>query len=241
VVLGELSGRTGYTFVMWLADDANGAETIGFAAGGTGPRAFWALWEADTHNITYENTFDIAHNNVTTYTIEDAVSLDALTGRTGYTFVKWVEEDENGDETTGFDAGTHGAKTFWAVWAPNLPTITQVSSSEAGGMAGSAYRLMLSAAGDTDVVWSTDDDLPDGLELSPDGIISGTPTVTGTFVIVVKATNAVGEEEMEITIIIEPSIFGADDDILDPLFVLIIAAAGIFVVVLAAAVIIQRP
>jgi hypothetical protein len=87
--------------------------TTGFSQGATGDRTFWAQWAPTVYNITYDNTFNATNPNVTTFTIENNVSLAGLTGRIGYTFVKWLEDDADGDETTGSDAGTIGNKTFW--------------------------------------------------------------------------------------------------------------------------------
>jgi len=53
---------------------------------------------------------------------------------------------------------------------------------------GSAYHLTLTAAGGTGCcTWSAVGSLPPGLTLSADGVLSGTPTTAGTFVLEVRA------------------------------------------------------
>ena len=58
-----------------------------------------------------------------------------------------------------------------------------------------SYSQTLEAGGDSGITWSiTDGNLPDGLSLSSDGIISGTPIIAGTFTFTVKAENNAGSD-----------------------------------------------
>ncbi|GHU50148.1 hypothetical protein FACS1894127_4920 [Clostridia bacterium] len=63
------------------------------------------------------------------------------------------------------------------------------------GIIGTAYSRTLTATGATPVTWSivpvTGEALPPGLILSANGVISGTPTATGTFSFTVKAANGI--------------------------------------------------
>ena len=70
------------------------------------------------------------------------------------------------------------------VFLPDLP----------GGVKGSAYSATLEKNGGTaPVTWSLDSGtLPDGLSLTGDGAVSGTPTGVGTSSFTVKATDAAG-------------------------------------------------
>lgn len=54
------------------------------------------------------------------------------------------------------------------------------------------YSQTLNAIGETPITWALDEDssLPEGLSLSPDGVISGTPTESGTFKFVAIASNS---------------------------------------------------
>jgi uncharacterized repeat protein (TIGR02543 family) len=76
---------------------------------------------------------------------------------------------------------------------PVAPTIT--TSSLPGGTVGTAYSQTLSATGDTPITWSVGSGLPNGLSLSAAGVISGTPTASGTFTFTVKAANGVNPDD----------------------------------------------
>ncbi|MCL2143671.1 MAG: putative Ig domain-containing protein, partial [Methanomassiliicoccaceae archaeon] len=83
------------------------------------------------------------------------------------------------------------------------PTITYASATLPDGLVGAAYSETLTADGDATIVWTVDSGaLPDGLTLSSDGIISGTPTANGTFSFVVKAENGVGDDTMSLSMFV---------------------------------------
>ena len=71
------------------------------------------------------------------------------------------------------------------------------------GIVNTSYSATLTAVGDTPITWSIENgNLPNGLSLSPNGVIAGTPTTEGTFTFTVKATNNIGSDtkKLEITI-----------------------------------------
>jgi len=84
--------------------------------------------------------------------------------------------------------------------------VTVTTASLPRGMVGTAYSQTLTATGGTPISWRIfKDALPGGLTLSTTGIISGTPTVAGTFYFTVEAsTETVGTIE-RLFIIIDPS------------------------------------
>jgi hypothetical protein len=68
---------------------------------------------------------------------------------------------------------------------------------------GKVYSETLTATGDTPITWSiVTGNLPDGLTLSDEGVISGTPTAVGKFNFTVKATNEKGEGKKSLSITI---------------------------------------
>jgi len=72
------------------------------------------------------------------------------------------------------------------------------------GAIGTEYSQTLAATGSTPIIWTIESgDLPNGLILNADGVISGTPTAEGTFTFTVKATNNVGSDNKEFKIRIE--------------------------------------
>jgi hypothetical protein len=76
-----------------------------------------------------------------------------------------------------------------------LPAITLSPASLPAGLAGTAYSQSFSASGGAEGPFRfvvTLGSLPAGLTLSPDGLLSGTPTVAGTSAFTVTATDAGG-------------------------------------------------
>ena len=58
-------------------------------------------------------------------------------------------------------------------------------------LAGSAYSRQLFASGAASITWSLESGaLPTGVNLSPGGLLAGTPTVPGPYQFLVKATDA---------------------------------------------------
>ena len=85
----------------------------------------------------------------------------------------------------------------------DLPLIT--SAATATGQQGSPFQYTITAS-DSPTAYGADN-LPDGLTVDPaSGIISGTPTVAGTFAVVIKATNAAGSGNMTLTLTLAPAL-----------------------------------
>lgn len=79
------------------------------------------------------------------------------------------------------------------------PSIYTSSISE--GNLNTQYRALIQATGTVPVTWSFDGgELPKGLSFDKNGIISGTPTETGEFTFVVRATNEAGSNTKAFTI-----------------------------------------
>jgi hypothetical protein len=81
------------------------------------------------------------------------------------------------------------------------------TNSLSGGTVGSAYSEELSARGNAPITWSVESgSLPDGLSLSSDGTISGTPTKAGTFTFTLKAdANIFADDWKTFTIVVNAS------------------------------------
>ena len=85
----------------------------------------------------------------------------------------------------------------------SLQDIAILTSGLDGGLVGNEYSQTLDVFTlcDSPIVWSiTDGTLPDGLDLSADGVISGIPTNTGLFVFTVTAANDEGNHSKELFI-----------------------------------------
>jgi len=88
---------------------------------------------------------------------------------------------------------------------PVAPTIT--TSSLPDGALTVVYNQTLAATGTTPITWSIDSGvLPNGLSLNAStGAITGTPTAANTFNFTVRATNAGGNNDRALSIVINPS------------------------------------
>jgi fibro-slime domain-containing protein len=89
------------------------------------------------------------------------------------------------------------------------PAIT--TTSLPSGTVDTAYNSTLAATGNATITWGLDGGtLPNGLTLTQNGTISGTPTVAGTFSFTVKATNSAGNDIKMLSITINEDRFGCN-------------------------------
>ena len=65
---------------------------------------------------------------------------------------------------------------------------------------GQPYSFQLTASGTTPITWTCTDNLPDGLRMDANGLISGTPSKVGTFSFRVTATNSIGNDSRKFTL-----------------------------------------
>ncbi|HEX3873932.1 MAG TPA: putative Ig domain-containing protein [Solirubrobacteraceae bacterium] len=79
-----------------------------------------------------------------------------------------------------------------------------------GGEVGAAYSDQLAASGGTgSYTWSTTGSLPSGVTLGSSGLLSGTPTVAGSFSFTVKVTDSTGQfatEAASVTVVAGPAL-----------------------------------
>jgi len=142
-------------------------------------------------------TWDIAAG-----VLPDGLTLDANTGVISGT--PSVADVFSFEVRATNDAGTDvKAFSINITLEAEAPAIT--TTSLPNGTAGTAYSQTLSASGSSST-WSVDSgSLPTGLTLSSAGVISGTPSVAGTFTFTVKATNDGGSDSKTLSIKIDPA------------------------------------
>jgi hypothetical protein len=83
------------------------------------------------------------------------------------------------------------------------PVITTTSLPSPTALVGLPCSHTLRATGSPPITWTLDNStLPEGLTLSPSGVISGKTALDGTFNFTVKASNSVGSDTKQLTFVI---------------------------------------
>ena len=86
---------------------------------------------------------------------------------------------------------------------PLPPTI--ITTTLANGTVNEVYTVFLEATGNKPITWNIETGtLPTGLIMYASGVITGIPAIAGTFTFTVKATNAVGSDTKQLTLLINP-------------------------------------
>ena len=215
--------KTGHTFTEWNTQaDGNGTAYQ--------PKATFhinedtnlhAQWKPNVTTITLENnsqTFDTVNITYGTTTFN---ATPKVPSQDNHTFLGWYTQKSDGtqvinsagdlNESPGYvkngiwDNGT-AALTLYAQWHENtLPPKITTTNLPDGSINTKYEAVTLKATGTTPITWTIlSGDLPNGLTLSSDGTISGTPTKTGTFTFTVQAENAdpAGPDTKQLTITI---------------------------------------
>ncbi|RDB64384.1 hypothetical protein C1878_00540 [Gordonibacter sp. 28C] len=134
---------------------------------------------------------------------------------TQYKFKEWnTSSDGTG---TSYQPGEavdfeRGGNTLYAVWKEYRPPhITTTDLPFA--MTGELYSQALAASGTEPVAWSVaSGELPAGLSLSADGIISGTPSTKGASSFAVEAANDYGADTADFSItVVGPPVITVSD------------------------------
>ncbi len=111
-----------YDFAGWYTDAAC-TTRFDFTRLPSKTCTLYAKWTPTVYTITYV-TDGGTHTNVTTYTIEDAVTLTPAV-KTGYTFLGWFTDAAcTSAVVEGYPVGTHGSKTLYAGYSINQYTIS---------------------------------------------------------------------------------------------------------------------
>jgi PKD repeat protein len=120
-------------------------------------------------------------------------------------------------EMHGVDANGNqhiGIATFYVTPPASPPQITS-ADPPTPAVLGTAYSFAFTASGSPTPTFAlSGGGLPDGLTLSSDGKLSGTPTTAGTFMFSVRATNAAGGADagpftFEVRSVVEPPVFSS--------------------------------
>ena len=178
-VVQSCTVETGVTLLAQVANNAINTPSLGGIIG-----------RLDTGTVKSNNFYGSLTGNAT--------YIGGTIGRiTGAVTTISGNKYANVEYGIGFDADGFPSNSGCShVYAPTIKT-----TSLPAGKTQTAYSKALSASGTKTITWSISaGKLPNGLSLSSDGKITGTPTKTGTFTFTVKAQNAVGYETKELSI-----------------------------------------
>ncbi|MBB6461924.1 InlB B-repeat-containing protein [Flammeovirga kamogawensis] len=140
ITLSALS-RFGYDFSGWFTDAGftTPAGAIAIPNGSNGDITFYSKFTPQPdHVVTYHNVNGVTNVNPTSYspTITSPISLQGLSGRTGYNFVGWYRDSGLSTSITDIQA-TDGVLDLYAKWEPINYTISFNVTNSSGASANS--------------------------------------------------------------------------------------------------------
>ncbi len=152
--------------------------------------------------ISYSQTLTATGENPITWSIETGNLPDGLSLSTDGVISGIPTASGNFDFTVKATNSVGNDTKSLSITILTAPEIT--TESLPNGMEEITYNQILSATGSSPIIWSIESgSLPNGLSLSTDGVISGTPTLAGTFNFTVKATNSAGNDTKDLSIFID--------------------------------------
>lgn len=130
--------RAGYTFAGWTGTDIEEAiQTVTITQGSWGDREFAATWTANRNSIIFDPNGGVGEMPEQIISTDSSVPLTAnLFTRAGYSFVGWATAPE-GDvvyaDSSDYLMGTEAQYTLYAVWSPNLNSLSFDGNGADGG------------------------------------------------------------------------------------------------------------
>ena len=203
--------KTGYDFAGWYDNTALEGEAItSISEEETGDKEFYAKWTPTEYLITYyQGTQECSDGDTheglepTTYTIESAdIVLPMPEEKEGWYFAGWYDNsDLLGFEVKTIPSGSTGDKEYYSKWdMAGVPFAPVENKNELYGDAGMDDMWILSqtvSGGKKPYTFALkdmeDNHLPAGLELSEDGVLSGSVTVAGVYEFTVLATDSLSQ------------------------------------------------
>ena len=189
------------TFTTCKDDDDNSG---GSGGKGVAPTITTTTLPGGTVGVVYSQTLAATGDTPITWSITGGTLPDGLTISTAGVISGTPTTAKSSFFTVkAVNAVGDGTKLLYIVINTNPNPIITTSSLPSGAV-GTAYSQTLTATGSTPITWSIETGtLPDGLDLSTAGVISGTPSTTGTSSFTVKATNATGNGTKTLSISID--------------------------------------
>ena len=163
-----IPARDGYSFVGWYTTSAaaGGSRIVEGSVIPDYDITFWARWQVNPINITWNTNGGTLRSPRTSYTPGTYLGLLPLPSRTGFDFAGWFTEETGGVQITENTPVPRQNVTFWARWqvAPTVLTLepnggevspTRVSITETAGTlpsptwSGRTFRGWSTSSGET--------------------------------------------------------------------------------------------
>jgi len=114
--------RAGYTFLGW--SDTNGGSLISFpyAPGVSQDITLYALWSADSHNVTFESFGNVVSSS--SFNTDGSLAEPTPPSRTGYTFLGWSATNGGSAITFPYSPGVIDDITLYALWSADSHNVT---------------------------------------------------------------------------------------------------------------------
>lgn len=191
--------REGYTFDGWFDNDQCLGDPVSeISASDSGDKILYAGWTPVEYSITYysvvgDETTELTELAPATYTIESGATLptEISVEREGWVFDGWSSY-VSGPAVATIPVGTMGDKKFYTRW--DVADFGQFEGELFFGDAGDEGEFDLTETihkGTKPYAFELKSgELPDGVELSSDGTLSGTPTAAGLYEFVLTVTDS---------------------------------------------------
>lgn len=204
---GDISGTTTvggvFTFTVTATNDAGSTSQEYTIRVGEAPVITTPSLPSGSVDDPYSSLVDATGSGPITFTVTAGtlpagLVLNAATGEVTGSPTAAGTSTFTVTATNALGADTHE----YTITVLEAPVIT--TPSVPNGTSGSGYSATVAATGSGPITFAvTTGTLPPGLVLNPaTGVITGTPTTPGTFPFTVTATNAVGDDTQEYTIVI---------------------------------------
>ena len=189
--------RTGYTFNGWF-DSSSGGTKIGDAGAAYTPTSnatLYGQWSGNSLTVTYDARSGTSIASGSTTSGGSISSSPGTPTRSGYSFDGWFTSASGGSAIAfPYTHNQTSSFTLYAQWTATAVTISTPSSG-LNGTVGTSYSLSLSSGGGSgsgsySIVTGS---FPTGISLDTStGVISGTPTLGGTFPLTIRFTDTNG-------------------------------------------------
>ena len=142
--------RAGYTFLGWSDSDGGASVVFPYAPEVTDDITLYALWSADSHDVTYNSN---GGSSVVdgTFVTDGSLPIPFDPTRAGYAFLGWSDTDGGEAITFPYSPGVYEDITLYALWSVNTYVVNyntkggspiEAGSFTTGGSLGSNSQIL---------------------------------------------------------------------------------------------------